>query len=164
MLRIHPKSTKFAQNRSRTEIDKNFQCALHWKISVTLFCFFLYFRQKEVAECLHEPLCNYAAKDVDKFLTSNVLTLFLGALINSCPEGNVPCSKLLEKLAKKLAQPFTIGMTSLLTHTVAHSTRPSYRPKVIDNSLPGCLGIIVTCTCTVLLYFCCNKRQIWLFL
>ena len=32
-----------------------------------------------------------------------------------------------------------------------------------DNSLPGCLGIIVTCTCTVLLYFCCNKRQIWLF-
>ena len=32
-----------------------------------------------------------------------------------------------------------------------------------DNSLPGCLGIIVTCTCTVLLYFCCDKRQIWLF-
>ena len=67
----------------------------------------MYFRQKEVAECLHEPLCNYAAKDVDKFLSSNVLTLFLGALINSCPEGNVPCSKLLEKLAKKIAQPFT---------------------------------------------------------
>ena len=32
-----------------------------------------------------------------------------------------------------------------------------------DNSLPGCLGIIVTSTCTVLLFFCCNKRQIWLF-
>ena len=32
-----------------------------------------------------------------------------------------------------------------------------------DNSLPGCLGIIVTCICTVLLYFCCDKRQIWLF-
>ena len=27
--------------------------------------------------------------------------------------------------------------------------------------MPGCLGIIVTCT--VLLYFCCYKRQIWLF-
>jgi len=64
-------------------------------------------RQKEVAECLHEPLCNYAAKDVDKFLSSNALTLFLGALINSCPEGSEACSKLLEKLAKKISQPFT---------------------------------------------------------
>ena len=27
---------------------------------------------------------------------------------------------------------------------------------ITDNSLPGYLGIIVTCTCTVLLYFCCN--------
>jgi len=64
-------------------------------------------RRKEVAECLHEPLCNYAAKNIDKFLSSNALTLFLGALINSCPEGNEACSKLLEKLAKKIAQPFT---------------------------------------------------------
>ena len=31
-----------------------------------------------------------------------------------------------------------------------------------DDSLPGCLGIIVTCTCKVLLYFCCDKRQICL--
>ena len=36
-------------------------------------------------------------------------------------------------------------------------------PVNTDNSLPGCLGIIVTCTCTVLLYFCCDRRQIWLF-
>ena len=36
-------------------------------------------------------------------------------------------------------------------------------PISTDNSLPGCLGIIGTCTCTLLLYFCCNKRQIWLF-
>jgi len=64
-------------------------------------------RRKEVAEALHEPLCNYAAKCPDKFLSSNALTLFLGALINSCPEGNEACSKLLEKLAKKIAQPFT---------------------------------------------------------
>ena len=34
---------------------------------------------------------------------------------------------------------------------------------ITDYSLPGYLGIIVTCTCTVLLYFCCDKRQIWLF-
>ena len=36
-----------------------------------------------------------------------------------------------------------------------------YQYYTTDNSLPGCLGIIVTCT--VLLYFCCNKRQILLF-
>ena len=69
--------------------------------------FLIFFRRKEVAEALHEPLCNYASKNPDKFLSSNALTLFLGALINSCPEGNEACSKLLEKLAKKIAQPFT---------------------------------------------------------
>ena len=47
-------------------------------------------------------------------------------------------------------------------HLISTKDQPG-REKITDNSLPGCLGIIVTCTCTVLLYFCCNKRQIWLF-
>ena len=126
--------------------------SLHWEISVTLFLFFLYFRQKEVAECLHEPLCNYAAKDVDKFLTSNVLTLFLGALINSCPEGNVPCSKLLEKLVKKIAQPFTPddGMNLIESPAVHMFTKKilaknGFFEKLLEEFDPQTLQNVISC-------------------
>ena len=66
-------------------------------------------RKKEVAEFLSEPLCTYVAKNLDKFLGSNSLTLFLGALVQSCPDGSSYGANLLEKLAKKIIQPFTPG-------------------------------------------------------
>jgi len=109
-------------------------------------------RQKEVAECLHEPLCNYAAKDVDKFLTSNVLTLFLGNLINSCPEGSVPCSKLLEKLAKKIAQPFTPddGMNLIESPAVHMFTKKilaknGFFEKLLEEFDPQTLQNVISC-------------------
>jgi len=109
-------------------------------------------RQKEVAECLHEPLCNYAAKDVDKFLSSNVLTLFLGALINSCPEENVPCSKLLEKLAKKIAQPFTPeDGTNLIESPAVHMftkkilAKSGFFEKLLEEFDPQTLQNVISC-------------------
>lgn len=45
-------------------------------------------RQKEVSGFLIDPLCNYAEKNIDKFLSDNQMTLFLGALVQACPEDN----------------------------------------------------------------------------
>ena len=76
----------------------------------------------------------------------------LGA--SSLPLYQIPFKTFLCKLGMKPRTYAGIGNHHFFT-TPCHS--------ITDNSLPGCLGIIVTCTCTVLLYFCCNKRQIWLF-
>ena len=43
-------------------------------------------RQKEVSEAVREKICKFAEKNLDKFLANNQLTLFLGALVQSCPE------------------------------------------------------------------------------
>jgi hypothetical protein len=59
--------------------------------------------------------------------------------------------------------PNVINQNDFYSTYYFHKTNRKVVPlKITDNSLPGCLGIIVTCTCTVLLYFCSNKRQIWL--
>merc|ERR1711971_957349 len=91
-------------------------------------------RQKEVAECLHEPLCNYAAKDVDKFLTSNVLTLFLGNLI------------------KKIAQPFTPddGMNLIESPAVHMFTKKilaknGFFEKLLEEFDPQTLQNVISC-------------------
>ena len=101
---------------------------------------------------MHEPLCNYAAKDVDKFLCSNVLTLFLGALINSCPEDSVPCSKLLDKLAKKIAQPFTPddGMNLIESPAVHMFTKKilaknGFFQKLLEEFDPQTLQNCISC-------------------
>jgi hypothetical protein len=53
---------------------------------------------------------------------------------------------------------------ALIKFRGSENNRHVFSGPYTDNSLPGCLGIIVTCTCTVLLYFAVTKDKFGSFL
>ena len=64
-------------------------------------------------------------------------------------------SKALAVVTSKVYKYKSFGELSLLVHNM--------HIWITNIFVPGYLGIMVTRQTTVLLYFCCNKRQIWLF-
>ena len=62
-------------------------------------------RRKEVADALTKPLINYISENLDRFLSTNNLIIFLQGVLLNCAEDNL--GKLVDQLAKKIVQPFT---------------------------------------------------------
>ena len=109
-------------------------------------------RRKEVAENIVEPLAQHINANVETFLSSNNLIMFMKALFEGAPDGNAQVIKLLENLAKKIAQPFTVNDgQNLIENPGVHMftkkilAKDNFYQMILDSFDPKTIQDCVSC-------------------
>lgn len=109
-------------------------------------------RCKEVAEAVAPSLTSYISKNLEKFLSSNNLLIFLQAVILNSSEEDSHFVKLLDQVAKKVSQPFIPGdgdnlIESAGVHMFTKKIlgKAKFYQKLLDNFDPDTLKKALSC-------------------
>jgi pumilio family protein 6 len=123
-------------------------------------------RRSELADALATPLFSYINKNLDHFLATNPLVIFLGGALLNAPKGNLEAIELFKTIAEKVTQPFVPGDGSNLMENPAIHTfvkkilgKEDFYKLIMDNMEPETLNSTVECQRGAFLFVAITKLE-----